>query len=122
MAVTYSTTLKNTRMTAVRDAANNGSLRIGTSGMGTLLATFPLSATSGSVSGGVLTLSLSSSSVTAAATGTAAAAEIRASDGTTVLLSGLTVGTSGTDIVINATAISSGQNVATSGSQTITHS
>jgi len=121
MAVIYSTALKDTRMTAVRDAINSGTLRIGTAGMATVLATFALSATSGTVSGGVLTLSLVSASVTAENTGTAAEAEIRASDGTTVLISGLTVGPSGTDITINATFVSSGQTVTASGAQTIAH-
>lgn len=121
MAVIYSPALKNTRMTATRDAINSGTLRIGSVGMTSVLATFNLSATAGTVSGGVLTLALASPSTSAMNTGTAAEAEIRASDGTTVVISSLTVGTSGADIIINATLISSGQTVTASGAQTIAH-
>jgi hypothetical protein len=134
MSVVYSSTLKTNRMQLVADliaskvaatstgTATAGSLVIGTSalsGATGVLATITLSATPGTVSGNVFTLSGTPLSATASGTGTAALAEFRNNAGTTIV-SGLTVGTSGTDITINATAISSGQTVqVTSG--TITH-
>ena len=134
MAVIYNTTLKDNRMQLVADliasktaaastgTATAGSLVIGTSallGATGVLATIPLSATPGTVGSGVLTLSGVPLQATATATGTAALAEFRNNAGTTVV-SGLTVGTSGTNIIINSTSISSGQAVqVTSG--TITH-
>ena len=124
MAVTYSSAAKAARMTAVRDlidaGAAAGKLKIYTSGLGTLLVTFTLADPSGSVSGSVLTLDFDPDiSATAAATGTAAAATITDSDDT-VIISGLTVGTSGTDIVLDSASITSGQTV-TLATGTITH-
>jgi hypothetical protein len=124
MAVNYSTTAKTSRMTAVRDAidagAGAGVLQIGTTAMGTVLAEFTLNDPSGTVSGSVLTLSgFAKSDAGANANGTAAAARIRDSDGNDVI-TGLTVGTSGTDIVLDSTSISTGQTV-TLNSFTITH-
>jgi hypothetical protein len=135
MSVVYSTTLKNNRMQLVADlvssktaaastgTASAGSLVIGTSalsGATGVLVTFALNSATGTVSGGVLTLSGVPINATASgATGTAALAELRNAAGT-VIASGLTVGTSGTDIIINSTAISSGQSV-TLTSGTITH-
>lgn len=134
MAVNYSSTVKDKRMQLIADyiagksaaastgSATAGSLVIGTSalsGATGVLATITLSATPGTVSSGVFTLSDTPLSATASATGTAAKAEFRDNSGT-VIVSGLTVGTSATDIIINSTAISSGQTVqVTSG--TITH-
>lgn len=135
MAVNYSTTVKQNRMLNIIDAiagktyavgtgtASAGTLVIGTSalsGSTGVLATFTLGTTPATSSNGVLTISGTPLSSTASATGTAALAEIRNNAGT-VIVSGLTVGTSGTDITINAVAISSGQTVTLS-SGTITHS
>lgn len=123
MAVTYRATLRTARMTAVLDDINSGSgagkLKIGTSGMGTVLATITLDDPAGTVSGDVLTISTPRSDTSADATGTAAAAIITNSDDTTIV-SGLTVGTSGTDIVVDSTSITSGQTVTLS-SATLTH-
>jgi hypothetical protein len=99
-----------------------GTLVIGTSALsgGTgVLATINLDTTPATVSGSVLTISGLPKSATASASGTAALAELRNNAGT-VIVSGLTVGTSGTDIIISNTTITSGQTVqVTSG--TITH-
>jgi len=134
MAVTYSATLKTNRMQLVADliaskvaaastgTASAGYIVIGTSALsGTtgVLVSYTLSATPGTVSGAVLTISGTPLTATAGATGTAALAEIRNNAGT-VIVSGLTVGTSGTDLIINATAISTGQ-IVTLTSGTITH-
>lgn len=122
MAVTYTTALKNTRLDAVTTAIGaSGKLEIGTAGMGTVLATIALSnPAAAAASGGVLTLSGTPLSDTSAdATGTAAAARIRTGANADVV-TGLTVGTSGTDIVLNSTSITAGQAVTIS-SATITH-
>jgi hypothetical protein len=112
-------------MTAVRDAIDAGSgagvLQIGTAAMGTVLATITLADPSGTVAGaGVLTLSGFPKSDTAAdATGTAAAARIRDSNGTDVI-TGLTVGTSGADVILDSVSITAGQTV-TINSAVFTH-
>ena len=119
MAVNYATPVKTSRMTATRDHFAGGTLEIGTSGMAAVLATFTLTAGGGTISNDVWTLAFSAASVTASASGTAAAARIKNSGGT-ANLTGLTVGTSGSDINLDSTSISSGQTVTLS-SATIAH-
>ena len=124
MAVTYSTATKTARMTAVRDAIDGGPaagvLQIGTTGMASVLAEITLNDPCGTVSNGVLTLSGFPKSDTAAnATGTAAAARIRDSAGNDII-TGLTVGTTGTDIVLDSVSITASQTV-TLNSASITH-
>jgi hypothetical protein len=125
MAVTYSTAAKEDRLQAVIaliDAgAGPGTLEIGTSGMGSVLAVLTLADPCGSASGGTLTFDFDPdiSDTSANATGTAAEARIKDSDGT-VVISGLTVGTSGTDIILDSTSITTGQTV-TLTTGTITH-
>lgn len=118
MAVTYSTALKTARITASRDTVADGTLEIMTSA-DAVLATFGLSGTGGSIAGSVWTLAFDASTVTASGTGTAAKAQIKSSGGT-AHITGLTVGTSGSDINLNNTSIASGQSVTLS-SATITH-
>ena len=123
MAVTYASTLRTTRMEAVRDAIASGAgtatLEVGTASMATTLVAFSLNATPTSVAGDVLTIGSTPISGTATATGTAAAARIKDKDGN-VVVSGLTVATSGANVTIDNTSINSGQGVSlTSG--TITH-
>lgn len=121
MAVNYSTTVKNARLDAVVSAIGSaGYIEIGTAGMGTVLATINLANPAGTASGGVLTFSgFPRSDTSADASGTAAAARIRAS-GAVDVVTGLTVGTSGTDIVLDTTTIAAAQTV-TLNSATITH-
>ena len=134
MAVVYSSTLKDNRMQLVADlvagktaASSTGSATAGTLVIGTsalsgatgVLVTFTLGLTPGTVTSGVLTISGTPLTATASGTGTAAKAELRDNSGN-VIVSGLTVGTSATDIIINATAVSSGQSVTLS-SGSITH-
>lgn len=121
MAVTYTTALKNTRLDAVVTAIGaSGKLEIGTAGMASVLATITLEATAGTTSGGVLTFSSFPKTDTSADnTGTAAAARIRTAADADVI-TGLTVGTSGTDIVLDSVSITSGQPVVIS-SASITH-
>lgn len=121
MSVTYTTAVKNARLSAVvTQAGATAVLEIGTTGMGTVLATIALANPIGTVSGGVLTLTMPRSDTSADATGTAAAARISTSSGGTDIVTGLTVGTSGTDVVIDNTSINAGQTV-TVNSFTVTH-
>ena len=127
MAVTYPTTVKNARMTAVRDQIDAGGaagkLEICSAGYAAVLATIPLGysgASTGTVSGGVLTLAgFPRSDAAADASGTAAVARIRTSANADVI-TGLTVGTSGSDINLDSVNITAGQQV-TINSAAITH-
>jgi hypothetical protein len=125
MATTYSNTVAADRLQMVKDrtltltpAASTGSpaagsIVIGTSGLsgGTgVLATIPTTTTAFTISNKVMTLHGVPLSANASASGTAALAEIRNNAGT-VIASGLTVGTSGTDIILSTTTIVSGQPV-----------
>lgn len=122
MAVTYTTAVKNARLDAVVSSIGSaGVLEIGTTGMGTVLATIALGNPAGTSTGGVLTFSgFPRSDTSADATGTAAAARIRTGSGGTDVVTGLTVGTSGSDINLDSTSITAGQTV-TITSATITH-
>lgn len=125
MAVVYPTPVKDARMDAVAakiDAgAGPGKLEIGTAGMSTVLATITLNdPCAAAAASGILTFAGFPKSDTAAdATGTAAAARIRDSNDVDVI-TGLTVGTSGTDIVLDSTSITAGQTV-TINSASISH-
>lgn len=123
MAIIYSTAVKNSRLQAVVNALGTGGLLvIGTSalsGATGVLATEALGNPAGSVSNGVLTLSGTPLTVAASGTGTAAKAELRDS-ANNVIASGLTVGTSAADIILDSVNITAGQNV-TINSGTITH-
>ena len=124
MAVTYTTAVKTARMNAVKDqidaGAGAGKLEIGTSGMASVLATITLADPCGTVTNGVLTFSsMPRSDTSADASGTAAAARIRDSNNVDIV-TGLTVGTSGTDIILDSVSITAGQTV-TINSATITH-
>lgn len=123
MAVNYRTTLKTTRMTAVRDDIDSGAgagyLEICSAAYASVLATIALSDPCGSVTGDTLTLTMPKSDTNADATGTAAIARIKESGGTAVV-SGLTVGTSGADINLSSLAITAGDTV-TINSATIQH-
>lgn len=120
MSVVYSTPVKVARMTDVKSAVDSqatpGSLVLYTSS-NTILVTLPLSLPSGSIvqSGTVgqedvdyvLVCPLSGTSV---AGGTAEHASILDGAGTPVV-TGLTVGTSGANIVLNIVSVVSGANV-----------
>lgn len=124
MAVTYTTAVKNARLDAVKTAidagAAAGKLEIGTASMASTLVTITLNDPSAAAaSGAVLTLSGFPKTVAAAATGTAAAARVRDSNNVDII-TGLTVGTSGSDINLDSLSITASQNV-TINSATITH-
>lgn len=123
MAVNYVTAVKNTRMTAVLNAidagAGAGKINIYTAAYAALLVSINLADPSGTVAAGALTLSGMPKSGTAGNNGNAAIARILDSTDT-VVAEGLTVGTVGTDIIIDNVSIASGQTVnITAG--TITH-
>ena len=124
MAVTYTSAVKIARMNAVTTAAGTTAvLEIGTTAMGTVLATIalgnPIAATAAGA--GVLTLSGFPRSATRAdATGTAAAARIRTSTGGTDIITGLTVGLSASDVILDSLSITAGQTV-TINSAVFTH-
>lgn len=131
MAVNYSTALKTARMQAMADlvagktiAAATGSATAGSiviqDASSVVLATIALPTTPFTVSGAVATLQgVPLSDASADATGTASKAEIRNNSGTPIV-TGLTVGTSASDIILTSTSITSGQTV-TITSGTITH-
>jgi hypothetical protein len=126
MSVVYNTTLKNTRMTSVVTAIDNGgagSLLFGAVGGftgGNLLAVILFASTCGTVSGGVLTFS-STPLVDASANNTGTATQAEVEDGVGhVVISGLTVGTSASDINLSSTSIVAGQSV-TITAATVTH-
>jgi hypothetical protein len=126
MAVNYSTAAKNARLNAVAATIDAGSgpgvLQIGTTAMGTVLATIVLAdPCAASASGGVLTFSgFPRSDTSADANGTAAAARIRDSNGNDVI-TGLTVGLvgSGADIIFESVSFNVGE-IITLNSATIT--
>lgn len=115
MALNYSVAVKDARLQAVVDAIGaTGVLVIGTSslagGAPGILASVPFANPAFTVSAGVMTVNSLPRTVAASGSGTAAKAEFRTGAGV-VVASGLTVGTSGTDVIINATSISVGQTV-----------
>lgn len=124
MAVIYTNAVKIARMNAVTTAAGTTAvLEIGTAGMATVLATIALNnpIAPAAAGAGVLTLAGFPKSDTAAdASGTAAAARIRTATGGTDIITGLTVGTTGSDINLDSVNITAGQTV-TINSATITH-
>lgn len=112
MSVTYNTNVLNSRLQVVLSAidagAGNGILTIGTAGMAVILATIILAKPCGTVATGVLTfLGVPLTDSYADSTGTAAAAQVTDSTGT-VVISGLTVGTAGTDMIISSTTVTQG--------------
>jgi hypothetical protein len=121
MAVTYTTTVKNARLDAVVTAiGSTGVIEIGTAGMAAILASITLNASAGTSSGGVLTFSGFPKSDIADGTGTAAAARIRTAVGGTDIVTGLTVGTSASDINLDSVTITTGELI-TLTAATITH-
>lgn len=119
----YASGVRTTRMQAVRDAidagAAAGTLEVCTTSYASVLITFTLSDPASTVAGDVLTLSGMPKTVAAGNSGEAAIARIKDSDGN-VVVEDLTVGTSGTNIIISSTSISSGANYSLTAG-TITH-
>lgn len=119
MAVQLSTTVRNARLDAIETAVGvSAVLKIRTGAQpanvaaadsGTVLATVNLpSDWMAAASGGSKALSGSWTDASADATGTAAHFRVYASDGTTAHIQG-SVGTSGTDMVVDSTSFTAGQ-------------
>lgn len=107
MAISLNTTLRNNRLDQITSfAGTSAKLRIYTAAYASQLVECICSASAfaAAASGGVLTLNTISAG-TASAAGTAAIARFYKSDGTTMVIEGLTVGTSGTNIIISNTTI-----------------
>jgi hypothetical protein len=123
LTVNYATSLKITRMQSVIDAidanASPAYIEIGTSGMVTILVTITLDDPSFVEGGGVITMAGVPKTGTASADGLAASARIKDGGGN-IIVSGLTVGESGTEVVLLDANIINGQPV-TLNSGSITH-
>lgn len=123
MAVNYRASLKTTRMNAVvtdiDSGAGAGTLELCTAAYAAVLAIVTLNDPCGSVSGSVLTFSGFPKNATGVTAGTPVIARIKESGGT-VIIDGLTVGTSGTDIVLSSVTIATG-NTVTISSAALTH-
>lgn len=119
MAITLSIALRNARSTAiVTDAGATAKLSVYTAAYASLLYTSTCAATLGTVASGVLTFN-AVGNATASAAGTAAIARMFKTDGTTMVIEGLTVGVSGQNINITNTTIAV-NDVVTTSSATIT--
>lgn len=109
MAISFATTLRSARATAiVTEAGANAQIKFYTAAYATLLGTLTCSATLGTVSNGVLTFNAITQDSSADASGNFALARVYKSDGTTMVIEGLTVGTTGTNIITNAAAATAG--------------
>lgn len=124
MAVQYATTLKTTRMNSVIGAidggAGVGTVEICSAAYASVLVSIALNKPSFSEATGTITLQSAPRSGVAGNAGTAALARIKESGGG-VIVQGLTVGISGSDMNINSTSITAGQTITLTGG-TIVHS
>lgn len=115
MSVNYNVSVRNTRLqdvaTAIDAGGSNGSLQL-LDGSGNVMSTLTLARPCGTVAAGILNFSgLPLTDSAAASGGSATAARVRDSTGT-VVISGLTVGTAATDIILSPTnQIVAGQTV-----------
>ena len=108
MAISLNATLRNNRANQITTFAGaSAKIRIYTAAYATVLCDVVCNAAAlaAAASGGVLTLNAMTGPGTATGAGTAAIARIYKSDGTTMVMEGLTVGTSATNIVITNTTI-----------------
>lgn len=123
MTISYASAIKDARMNAalagIDGNASPATLEICTAAYASVLVTITLAKPSFTMSGGVLTMAGVPKSGVAGNTGTAAVARIKDGGGG-IQAQGLTVGTSGSDINLNSTSITSGQTV-TITSATVTH-
>ena len=123
MAINYSSTIKDARMTVVLNAIDAGSgagkLKIYNAAYALLLVSITLADPATTLLTGVLTFAGVPKSGTGVGAGDAALAKITDSNDL-VVADGLTVGTSGTNIIIDNINIAVGQTVTLS-SGSITH-
>lgn len=112
MAWTFSTTVKSARADAITTQAETGAkLQIWTLAYGTLLAEFSWTGNVwGPAVAGVLTMNAPTTNpVNGLASGNAAIAKLVKSDGTTIIIQDLSVGTSASDVIVSNTSINTGQ-------------
>jgi hypothetical protein len=120
MSVIYSSAAKDDRMESLNTLLANGKLELLESS--TIIATYTLTATPIASTGGVATISLAANTVAAGASTVGSGldgARFRTS-GNVDVITGLTVGTAATDIIIDNTDVNTGQNITLSSVQ-ITH-
>ncbi len=110
-SLVLSTDERNNLANQLKTDLNGGSLKIYTSGFGTLIVSIPLANPCGTVNNGVLTLDTTNMNANASNSGTAAAAKMFKSDGSTEVVASADVATSGATINLQNTNINSGQNV-----------
>jgi|ERR1041385_8222236 hypothetical protein len=121
MSLDLTAASKNLALNALYDQANSGTIKIytgsspgsGNAATGTLLATLTFGSTAFAAASGASKAANAITSGTGLAAGTAGYARMLKSDGTTVIEDG-TVGTSGTDYVLNTTSIVVGATVSCS--------
>lgn len=122
-APTYAAAVKTARMQAVADqidaGTGPGTLELCTAGFAAVVRTFTLNDPCGTVSGSVLTLAGFPKTESASVAGDLAVARIKDSDGN-VKVNNLSIGTSGTAIIVDNVSVAEDQNV-TIVSGTITH-
>lgn len=119
MALTYTQAIIDARQAIPRDLLNNGKFEILDAG-DVVLATWTLLNPSATITNGVMTFSLLTNQVTVSTSGTASKARFRTSADADVI-TGLTVGTSGTDILLDSVTFTAGQ-LTTMSALTVTHS
>lgn len=125
MAITYATPVKTARMNSVFALMPGGKLEIGTAAMTAtgatgVLVSFTLNTPAATVSGAIMSLAGFPKTSAATATGTAATARLVDSVGASII-SGLTVGLTGTDVILDNTSINNLQNVTVNATPTFTH-
>lgn len=123
MSVTYSLTVRNNRLQQVINAIDGGSgsgkLQIGIAGIPIVISTIVLAKPCATIAAGILTFSgLPILDASAAFAGTPTEGRITDSAGT-IVISGLTVGTVGTNLIITPAVVSAGDPI-TFSSGTIT--
>ena len=111
MAVNYNVAVKTARITATRDYFADGTLELLAGA--TVVATFGLSAAGGTIAGDTWTITFDAGTVAAGNAGTINAAQIKNAGGN-AHITGLTVGTSGTDVIVDNTNVNAGQNITVS--------
>lgn len=109
MPVTYNIAVKTARITATKDYFADGTLEIQDAGS-TVLVTFGLSASGGTIATDTWTMVLDATTAAAGASGIASKAVVKDSLGN-AHITGLTVGEAAADIIIDNTDINAGQDV-----------
>lgn len=109
MPLSYATAVKTARITATRDHFANGTLEI-QDAANTPLVVYGLDAAGGTITDDVWDLVFDNATVAAIATGIAAKAVVKTAGGVADI-TGLTVGESGANVIIDNTDINTGQEV-----------